>query len=148
MLAWLLLSGGLRVERRLRHPYWKLNHEPARGLVVLLRTPIPFHALADLEASVNEVAAVLDTAGRDGWRLLVDLREGPMRTDPAFENAMADLRPKLLGGLAKIAVLVASPLGAMQVSRHQRQGPIAWATFNDEAAAFQYLNVRPSTTSE
>lgn len=129
------------MERRLRLPYWRLDHDRGHRLIRIARTREPFASLDALEESVAEVALVLDGIGRDSFALLVDLREGPMRTDPAFEQAMADLRPKLLRGVARIAVLVATPLGAMQVSRHQRRGAIGWATFSDEDAALQHLGI-------
>jgi hypothetical protein len=130
------------VDRRLKHPHWRLNHERGRGLITLTRSREPFSSIAELQASVAEVSVVLDAVGRSTFALLVDLRDGPMRTDVAFEQAMADVRPKLLRGVPKIAVLVATPLGAMQVSRHQRCGDIEWMTFNDEVAALAYLGIR------
>lgn len=130
------------MERRLKHPHWRLNHERGRGLVTLTRTSAPFSAIAELQASVAEVSVVLDAVGRSSFGLLVDLRNGPMRTDGAFEQAMADARPKLLRDVARIAVLVATPLGAMQLSRHQRCGAIEWVTFNDEVAALAHLGIR------
>ena len=129
------------MDRRLKHPHWRLNHERGRGLITLTRTSEPFSSLAELQASVTEVSVVLDAIGRSSFALLVDLRNGPMRTDGAFEQAMADVRPKLLRGVAKIALLVATPLGAMHLSRHQRCGAIEWMTFDDEVAALAYLGI-------
>jgi hypothetical protein len=111
--------------------------------VRLSRTDVDFTAIADVATSVGEVAAALDSLDRKAFVLLVDLRDGPMRTDAAFENAMAAGRPSLLRGIAKIAILVKTPLGALQLGRHQREGAIAWSTFNDEATALSYLGVTP-----
>lgn len=134
------------MERRLRTPYWRLENDLARGVVRLIRTDVAFRSLEDLDASVAEIANVLDSMGRANMALLVDLREGPMRTDTAFEHAMAEHRPRILAGITRIAVLVSTPLGAMQLARHQRQGGLEWMTFNEEPAALTHLRARrPST---
>jgi hypothetical protein len=130
------------VERRLRNPYWRISHDVARSLVRLSRTNVAFPAIADLVSSVGEVAAALDALGRKTIVLLVDLRDGPMRTDAAFETAMAAERPRLLRDIPKVGILVRTPLGKMQLSRHQREGTIAWTTFNDEGPALAHLGVK------
>jgi hypothetical protein len=129
------------LQRRLSHPYWTLDDDRARGFVRITRTSEPFVDLADLGRSVAEIARLLDTVGRSSLVLLVDLRPGPMRTDAAFELAMIEARAQMLRDIAKVAVLVATPLGRMQVSRHQRNDGIIWSTFNDENAALAYLGV-------
>jgi hypothetical protein len=136
---------GRFLQRRLRYPHWTLDDDRARGSVRITRTPAPFVELADLEASVAEMARILDSVGRSSVVLLVDLRPGPMRTDSAFEYAMIEARAQLLRGIGKVAVVVATPLGRMQVSRHQRNDGITWATFNDENAALDYLGLRKAS---
>lgn len=134
------------MERRLRTPYWRIENDLARGVVRLIRTDVAFRSLEDVELSISEVANALDSLGRANMALLVDLRDGPMRTDTAFEQSMAENRPRILGGITRVAVLVATPLGAMQLARHQRQGALEWTTFNEESAALSHLRARrPST---
>ena len=129
------------MQRRLSHPFWTLDDDRARSFVRITRTSEPFGDLADLGRSVSEIARVLDAVGRSSIVLLVDLRPGPMRTDAAFELAMIEARGQMLRGIPKVAVLVATPLGRMQVSRHQRNDGIMWSTFNDESAALAFLGV-------
>jgi hypothetical protein len=130
------------VEKRLRYPYWRIEHELAKNVVRLTRTDVAFRSIEELVASVHEVALALDNMGRSNMALLVDLRQGPMRTDAAFELAMNEQRPRLLAQIPRIAVVVSTPLGAMQLSRHQRQGSLEWATFNEEAPALAHLAPR------
>jgi hypothetical protein len=132
------------VERRFRYPYWRLRQEIVQGFVRLVRTSTPYASLAELDASTAELVQALDALGRESTRLLVDLREGPMRSDPAFESKMNELRPKMFRGMARIAIVVATPLGALQVARHQRHDGIEWAVFNDDYGAYGYLGVRPA----
>jgi hypothetical protein len=133
------------VERRLRYPYWKFRHDPGAGVVHIARTPEPFSSLEELGASISELAFALDLVGRSSMVLLVDLRPGPMRTDAAFEDAMARARAVLLRGIPKVAVIVATPLGRMQVSRHQRRDGAPWCVFNDEKEACAYLGLREAS---
>ena len=129
------------MERRLRNPHWRLEQELARSFVRLTRTEVPFERLDELVASVTELCTLLDTIGRANMALLVDLRDGPMRTDTAFELAMSEQRTRLLLGIPRVAVLVRTSLGAMQLNRHQRQGRVEFGTFNDEKSALAHLGI-------
>jgi hypothetical protein len=132
----------LGLQRALRNPYWKVEYDAARKLVRLTRTDAAFKAIEDVTKSTDEVTAAFDSIGRKASVLLVDLRNGPMRNDPAFEVAMGLQRPRMLYDFAKIAIVVKTPLGNMQLNRHQREGAIVWMTFNDEAPALAHLGVK------
>jgi hypothetical protein len=61
------------VEKRLRYPYWRIEHELAKNVVRLTRTDVAFRSIEEVVASVHEVALALVNMGRGNMALLVDL---------------------------------------------------------------------------
>ena len=76
---------------------------------------------------------------RSRYRLLVDLREGPFRTDRAFEERFEKFRAEMLRGYARTAILVRSAVGKLQVQRHAREDATPLQVFDDEGAALAFL---------
>ena len=69
-----------------------------------------------------------------------DLRDGPMRSDPEFENRSRTQQLRTLAGFARVAVLVRTAVGKLQVSRARREsGHSTEGIFHDEAEALAYL---------
>jgi hypothetical protein len=74
--------------------------------------------------------------GRHG--LVVDLRDGPQRSDPAFEEATRDHRARVFEGFRAGAVLVRTLSGKLQLGRLEREDR-AYRAFDDEAEALAFL---------
>jgi hypothetical protein len=74
--------------------------------------------------------------------LLVDLRSSPVRNDPEWEQAASQLRPKLFGGFPRVAVLVKTAVGALQVKRYARDDGLDLHIFHDEEKALAFLEGR------
>jgi hypothetical protein len=93
--------------------------------------------IEDLWRALVKALAPLD---RSKLKLLMDLREAPLRNDPGFEEAIRQLLAQLFMGFAKVAVLVRTAVGELQTSRHRREGGFAGGVFKDEAQALAYLS--------
>ena len=122
-----------------RDDFYRVLREPA--LVRLVRTATPYPSLQRMDASNQALAAALRSSG--GRRVLLDLRAGPPgRNDEAYERASADARAALAANFERVAVVVRSVAGKLQVQRlsksEQRGGQSA--VFLDEAAALAYLS--------
>ena len=87
-----------------------------------------------------EAIAAADAVDRETWRLLLDLRQTKGRNDGEFEKQIAPLRTRLEQGFAKVAVLVRSMVGRLQVERHAREDGVNLRVFNDEAEAMAWLS--------
>lgn len=102
----------------------------------LRRTPIPIDSMDEMIAS-NERLIALFEERYENYGIVVDMREPPKRNDQEFENAMHHLRMALAQNFARLAVLLETPTGLLQVDRIRRNdgiGSEVFATMNDYAA--------------
>ena len=123
-----------------------LNHrcciayrDPARGILRFTRTEQPYASLDEVREVHDHVGRVFDRAGRERHTLLVDMRRAPLNTHPEFESAAGRGRRVVVRGFGRVAVLVQSALGALQVKRHLREDDIPGEVFTDEGLAVQFL---------
>ncbi|EYF02822.1 hypothetical protein [Chondromyces apiculatus] len=119
-------------------PYCEIQHDPERALVRVTRNERPYQSLDDLDVEISQVGAAL--AGVKGhWRLMVDLRAVAPRNDPAFEMAVARLRDCMFRHPERIALVVKTAVGALQVKRHVREDHVDAEVFEEETLALGYL---------
>jgi hypothetical protein len=73
----------------------------------------------------------------------VDMRAGPMRNDPEFERAVGPINRDLFQGYGRVAILVRTAVGRLQVQRVAKaNGNSDPHVFTDEDAALAYLRAR------
>lgn len=109
------------------------------GIVKLVRLETPF-AEPEEAARMTDAAfgAIRGAGGRDA-RLLVDMRRGPGRNDPDFERTMYPHFARHLPRFARIAVVVRSAAGRLQLQRLMRAVGVTGADVfftEEEARAF------------
>jgi hypothetical protein len=122
--------------------FFTLTWEPARGLARMVRKPRRFTDLAEAErlfANLAEARARIPSAK---VRLLIDQREAVGNNDPAFEAIVNKAVQSLMIGVSRVAVLVRSASGRLQVERLQRTRSAATesAVFHHEAHALAFLD--------
>lgn len=123
----------------MRTPQWVVTLDEALRLIRVTRTPVPYTSAPELEASMRDFKE-LRRGDRAGYRLLLDVRDGPLRNDEDFESVMRRYRPELFEGFAGMAILVKTAIGKLQMARIQRDEGTARAVFTDEREALAYLN--------
>jgi hypothetical protein len=129
------------METLVSNEFIRLGRERGSSLLRYVRTPVAYRLVTDVAPAHREVIRLLDTLGRERHVMLVDLREAPANNDPAFEQSMAGVRVELLRGLARVAILVRSAAGALQLSRHGREDSRDRRVFHgDPDAAISYLS--------
>ncbi len=113
-------------------------------VVRFFRTSVPYESIAVLIDVHEIIMARLRATPVAGMSLLIDIREGPARNDPAFEQALAPLRPQLFALFDRSAVLVQSAIGRLQATRHAREdGELTLIVTQDEAEALRFLAQPP-----
>lgn len=125
--------------------YWTLEEHPEDKIVVLRRSPLPVEDIDELMASNERIIARLEPRFAD-YGVIVDIREAPQRNDLSFEDAMLRLRLVLSTGFARLAVLLESATGILQVNRIGRNdGAETFATMNEYAAVKFAKGPMPTT---
>jgi len=83
---------------------------------------------------------IMDTLPRGELGLIVDTRLAIGRSDDEFEGLMNELRPRMVGGFRRVAVLVRSAVGRLQVQRLGRADGISdrLLVTSDEAEALTF----------
>jgi hypothetical protein len=123
-----------------RNKHWVVSREPARRIIRVARTDVPFGDSTNWPHAVAALADVIGIFDRATHAVLLDLRAAAMSTDPEFERRVVPLQRKALDGFARAAVLVRTAVGLLQVTRSRRQsGGDTHGVFQDEDAALAYL---------
>jgi len=104
------------------------------------RTPAPFTSLEEVRSAFLALRQRLSELPIDRARhaLLIDLREGPLRSDPAFDAVVSEHRPLVFEGFHVGAVLVRTMSGKIQLSRNERVDRV-YRAFDDEAEVLAFL---------
>lgn len=106
------------------------------------RNSTPFVSNEEMVEFFGTLNRVLDERGRPRCSLVVDTREAPPRNDPAFEQAFAPLRARMLKGFRRVAVVVGTPVGRLQVERHAREDHAPVRAFATDVDALAYCSQR------
>lgn len=125
--------------------YFCVLAEDDARLVRLVRSVTPFPSIDAIEQTFAAVDRAIASIPPD-WALLIDSRDGPMRNDPVFEDILARARGGIIGRFARVAVLVRSAIGKLQVVRYAREDRKPPGVFDDEAGALAFLAARPSVS--
>jgi hypothetical protein len=107
-------------------------------VIRITRTAKPFSTLDELRQAWNAVLAVLEGVDRARYALIVDIRSVSGRNDAAFESAFAPYRAGAQRGFRKVAVIVSTSSGQLQVGRHAKEDGLPVRGFIDPAAALAW----------
>ncbi|MBZ5710743.1 hypothetical protein [Nannocystis pusilla] len=118
--------------------FWRV--EPGPRIIRIVRTAAPYTSADEAGASYEALWQRVHALPFDRSRraVLVDLRLGPQRNDPAFEEATREHRVRVFDGAGAGAVLVRTLSGKIQLVRHERQDQ-GYRTFDDEDEAVAFL---------
>jgi hypothetical protein len=119
-------------------PYNTLTYDADRRVLTLVRSTKHFPSRIEILRSIDGIEMAL--LGIKARGLLVDVRRGPLRSDPEFEEVSRVHFLPILGRYPRVAVLVSTATGRMQVRRIQRENGTLFEVFDDEAKAQAFLN--------
>jgi hypothetical protein len=110
--------------------------EVEHGIARIIRTATPLE-IATLPERVAELGRALErTTARAA---LMDMRNAPGRNDPEFEAATVSWRRLIGTRFPKLAILVRTQAGRLQIQRLGREDRRESHVFLDEAEALRYL---------
>jgi hypothetical protein len=119
-----------------KNDYYELTRAPT-GVFRLVRSTKPFQSTDELSVAHDAMLAALES--HHARALLIDLRNAPLKSDPEFESVFAPYRTRITRGAARVAVLVRSKVGALQVQRLAKTDRASSSVFDDEMAAVEWL---------
>lgn len=96
----------------------------------------------DVLKSSNE-AMLAELEGEKARALLIDLRRAPSSNSPAFEKVMAPFRARIMTAAPRVAVLLRSAVGKLQIQRLADQDGTPAELFDDERRALAFLEGAP-----
>lgn len=112
------------------------------GLVVrILRNAVAYPSPAAAEQAYEGLYPILDRLGRSGRCLLNDQRLVLGRNEPEYEAAFARIRSRTVPGFRKVATLVQSKVGKLQVTRMIREDRVERLASDSEAEILQYFGI-------
>jgi hypothetical protein len=118
---------------------------PGTSIVRLKRLPHRTTEPDEIRRMMQQVVDVLESVERARHCLLMDMRDGPTyNPNPEFERILGEYRPRIVAGFAKVAVLVKTSVGKLQVTRMAREHEQDIRVFDDETEALAFLTGRGS----
>lgn len=123
----------------LQTPHFTVLADGAGFVVRLQRSALDYPDIPSLERDMDAISSVLDRLGRERKGICIDWREGPMRNDAPFEEAIRRALPRLFRGYRAGTIVVRSAVGVLQAKRHVREASLSAEVFQDEADALDHL---------
>jgi len=135
------VSGGRTEESLLENAFVSVRRALSGfGLVRVVRSDVAIDALEQVDVAWGSVNRVLVSLDKTKHTLLIDMRLARGRNDDAFEQRVAPHRAATVHGFARVAVLVKSLPGQLQVQRHVREDGLGVVQiFISEEAALEWL---------
>jgi hypothetical protein len=126
-----------------RNAHFTVIHHVASSYVALVRTALVFGAHEEVVRSLDQCERALRPLNAQANGILLDWRLGPLSTDPRLHELLVQGTDLFIQRFARKALLVMTPVGAMQGGRIVRvQSTTNPVIFNDEAQAIAYLTQR------
>lgn len=126
-----------------RTPYWNLERDVGAAWFRLRRTAEPFASNDEIERVARAIEHKLVGVDLSRLGFLVDLREGPMRNDPEWERVAGPWQAKMMSSFGRVAILVKTPAGKLQMTRIVRALHASAEVFDQEKAAIDWLRSPP-----
>jgi len=109
------------------------------SIIVVRRAAGAVASTGDSDRHFGALNDAIDRLDKSRYALLVDTRAVAGRNDSDFELAFGPHRSRLERGFRRVAVLVSSPAGRLQVQRHALQDRLGVRAFDDETEALEWL---------
>lgn len=122
-----------------KNPYISAELFVERAVVKLIRSDVAFDKPEQIVACFDDICGLLATLQRSKFAQLQDLRAARGRNDPLFEKLIARERQRVTAGFRKVAILVRTPVGRMQVERYMKEDGLSGRVFFYEDEALKWL---------
>jgi hypothetical protein len=118
-----------------------LRYDDLCDLLIVTRSPLHWTTIGELHAAFDRMDQAIAVLPKHRTGLLIDSREAPLRNDPVFESEFEKRRRRFIQGFKRIAALVMTAVGRLQIQRHSKIDNIPIGVFTDLAEAREYLEL-------
>jgi hypothetical protein len=122
------------------NPYCRVLFTPSSQLVRFIRTEQPIQSIEEANLYFGQAVRAIDGLGRGRLKLIIDVRNAPLRNDPQYESAMADYRHKLARHIPRVAVIARTAAGRLHAQRLGKEDHIQQAIVATEEEALAHLS--------
>lgn len=102
---------------------WTVKAQAEQQVVSLIRSSHRVSGAQEVTQSFNEIREALAERDVDGWGLLIDMRQAIPSQDPEIEDAFRRNRKVLKRRFSRLAILLRSATGVLQVQRMLKKAP-------------------------
>jgi hypothetical protein len=127
----------------LRTPYTVSVLLLGTGIVRLERTPEPIRSGHVMRGDLDRQATRLKELDRARYGLLLDLRNAPPNDSSEIEAASIRGLRRVVEGFARVAVIIRTSTGRLQVGRLSSANGAGVSIFDQESEAMAFLADRP-----
>jgi hypothetical protein len=124
-------------------PFHRVDVLHEGRIVRVQRSGRSYQSAAELNQERLLLGEALDKLGRSGRGLLIDSRVAPHSTDERLHEEFRRFRLEVARGFERVAALVRTKVGILQVNRLIADSTSSVQPFDDEAAAIAYLLGQP-----
>jgi len=130
-----------------QNAYLSFRCDHAQRIFVVVRTPLPFQRVEEIEATTAALARTFPLEQRKGFSIVSDFRVAPLRVHPALEPAFARYREETMRGFRRAAVIVGTALGRIRGERIGDSAPLPLLVTEsvEEAMSFLHPPPKPAT---
>jgi len=125
-------------------PHVRVRHDAVHNVVLITREALHYDSLVELNDTFAKMELATQSVVKQRSVLFIDSRRAPLRNDPVFEAAFEENRRRYIKGFRKVAALVKTAVGRLQIQRHSKIDGIPIGVFTDPAEALAYLELPPS----
>lgn len=129
---------GMAVPEVLENEMARITIDRESHVVTMVRSHRPLEVTL-LEGAIANFQLAVPLRERAQFVLLQDSRLAPFIRDEELDRALFAALPRLIGGFAARAILLATAVGRLQANRFASSFPEEARTFTDETEAMRYL---------
>jgi len=122
-----------------RTPYWSLERDVGHRFFRLRRSALHLE-FVDIDKDSEALARAFRNVDTAHLSLLIDLRDSPIRNDATFEETVRPYQERIIKAFGRVAVLIRTPVGRLQVERILAPISATARVFADETAAVAFLS--------
>ncbi len=122
----------------------QVRYDKMHDVVLVTRFPLHYDSVVELNDTFAKMELAIQGVVKQRSVLFIDSRLAPLRNDPVFEAAFEENRKRFIRGFKKVAALVKTAVGKLQIQRHSKIDGIPIGAFSEAAEALAYLDLPPT----